>query len=66
MSFCPDCVKRNHDEDLENIKQQAKNHAVTTSEAQAIYKEGGEYKFISAIYAYQNSFNVLHVVSAYQ
>lgn len=62
MSFCPDCAKADPDKELEAIKQLAKKYAIENQEAQAIYKDG-EYKYISAHYAYQSGYNVLYVVS---
>lgn len=62
---CGSCAKENADEAFEEIKQRARKAAIDNAEAQAIYKDGGEYKYISAYHAYNNGFNVITVLSAY-
>ena len=62
---CPDCSTSNYDEALEEIKQRAKKAAVDNGEAQAVYKDGAEYKYISAYYALNNGFAVITILSQY-
>jgi hypothetical protein len=67
MEFtCPSCFPSNPDD---VIYQQAKNKAREQSEKNnepvAIYKEGGEYKYLNAFQAYADKLPVCEVVSTY-
>lgn len=62
---CPDCSTLNVDEALEEIKQRARKAAIDNGEAQAVYKDGNEYKYISAYHAINNGFVVVTILSAY-
>lgn len=63
---CLSCGKTNYDEVREAIRQAAKAAAVESGEAKAVYKDGTEYAYISAAYAYANGYAVIEVVSAYR
>jgi len=61
---CFDCGKTNYDEALELIKQQAKRAAVEENEPKAIYKDGSEYKYISAYTAIHEGIPYVTIVSS--
>jgi hypothetical protein len=62
--WCFDCIKKIGEEELNNIRQQAKLKAVTDGKAMAIYKEGSEYCFIAASEAIAGSYPVIEFVSS--
>lgn len=62
---CTDCGKTNLDEELLRVKSLAKAAAIDNNEAQAVYSDGGEYKYISAYYASNNGYNIITILSAY-
>jgi hypothetical protein len=63
--LCLDCGRVNKDEALEEIKQEAKKTAIQTDTTQAIYREDGEWKFISAFTAVELGIPFSIVVSKY-
>lgn len=62
---CFDCGKVNKDEALEEIKQRAKVAAIDNGEAQAVYKDGDEFKYISATYAFTHGYNIISILSQF-
>jgi len=57
---------KGQDQQLSNVLKQAKDYAKQENIPVAIYKEGNEYKFISASFAIANGYPILQVLSAYQ
>ena len=66
MSLCFDCGKTNKDEALEKAKQKARQAAIAEKDAKAVYLEGGEYKYISAMFAVNNGIPYIVIMSAYE
>ncbi len=62
---CFDCRKVNADEALEETKQLAKQKAIETNEAQAIYKEGNEWHYTTASAAISGGYPIAGFVSQY-
>jgi hypothetical protein len=65
MSFCYDCFKPSGNE-LEEVKQKAKEYAITNQVTVAIYKEGGQYYFSGAAEAIAGGLVIVSFVSQHQ
>lgn len=65
MSWCFDCAKTNKDESLRLITEEAKKVAIESGEPKAIYKDGSEYKYISAWAAARERIPIVSIVSSY-
>jgi hypothetical protein len=60
---CTTCFKLNKDESLNIAIDEAKKIAIQNSYPVAIVQENGEYRFYNAFFAYQNSMQVIRVIS---
>lgn len=62
---CTDCYKLNPNEALDKIKKAAKQKAIETGTAQAVYKEGQDYYYTDAGTAITNGYQIVCFLSAY-
>lgn len=63
MQQCTTCFKVNKDESLKAARDEAKTFALEQGYPVAIVQEGEDYIFYNAFVAYQNSMNIIEVVS---
>jgi hypothetical protein len=65
MTGCTDCYKFNANEALEQVKIQAKQTAIDTGTAQAVYQEQNDYYYTDATTALSSGRVIICFLSAY-